>query len=226
MASLYNVSTSITAEDAMYIRKILERSTTPETLAYTEDFDKQIDIILTVQQASFNAAPEERVIPLGRPREPKNLYEAKHAYCSDHARTIDKTLRMLGFNARFVSIYAKENGHSFLSTITTASSAERVHSHALVEVLTSKGWMIIDTRRRWISLTKDSTPVSLRDLQHNGYAHYQWSASFVEAPWPLLMQDFYILYGFYSRHGQFYAPYTRYIPDIHWPDFLVTNLID
>lgn len=223
--AIYNVPTKITHNDAVFIQKILnEANADTNSLQYSGDFDEQIALIKTVQQSAFQTAPINRSIAQDNPREPENLYYSSHAYCFDRARYIDKALRFLGFQARYAGIFEDEANYNVLETITTPSSKTRVQSHAVVEVLTAKGWMIVDTRTLWISLTKNNEPVSLKSLQNKSYDAFTWSTTIKDEPWPLLKEKFHVFYGLYSRHGRFYPPYTQYIPDINWQAFIGQNL--
>jgi hypothetical protein len=225
-AYAYNVSKTITSADISYIDKILQQSgTNIDALMRPSQasFSDEVKIIRAVQSSAFTTAPKVALIALNSPREPKNLYGTDAAYCGDRARYIDKTLRHLGFTTRYASLYFNSDERSFISTMLTKSSLNDVDSHALVEVLTSKGWLIVDTRRHWISLTAAQQPISLEALSDKPLDYFAWSNN-KEEGWPLLNRHYYIIYELYSRHGQFYAPYTKYIPDIHWTGFIKHNL--
>ena len=129
----------------------------------------------------------------------------------------------MGFNVRYASLYFNSDDRNFFSTMLTKSSLRDVDSHALVEVLTSKGWLIVDTRRHWISLTAAQQPISLTTLHDKPLNYFEWKNN-KEEGWPLLDKNYYIIYELYSRHGLFYAPYTKYIPDINWRGFIKHNL--
>lgn len=223
--AIYNVSGVVTKQDGVYIQKILEEAGhNPEAIRKTEKFDEQIQAILAIQGAAFHTTPDVELITLDTPREPENLYFAKAAYCGDRARFIDKALRWAGFESRFVSVYENEPDHSFFSTMLAKADGKRGMSHALVEVKTAKGWMIVDTRKFWISLTKDGDVIDLRELRRKKREAFVWSELSREDKYWLLDRDYYIFYGLYSRHGRFYAPYTKYIPDVNWPEFLYYNV--
>lgn len=216
-----NVNEHITDEDRFFIEKITGLTDVEgEQSASSNNFSRQIQLIHKIQEAVFAAAPEEKPILRGYLREPKNLYETGYGYCGDRARTLLKALRLYGLNTRFVSLFAVEPGRSKWETFLTVSDPQNSLSHALVEVETAKGWMAIDTRNHWLALTDDNRPISLADLKNGAYVRYQWNALSKEEAWPLLKQPFYIVYGLYSRHGQFYPPFIKYLPDINWPSFM------
>jgi len=220
----HNVDQTITSEDKIYIEKIMTEAekNTPVSDYAMAPFEQQRTLIQAIQYAAFYTAPEKGLIPMGHPREPKNLYETNAAYCSDRSRFMEKALRFYGLKTRFASLYEKKRGGNILSTLLTKGN-DGAHSHAVVEVKTAKGWMVIDSRTHWISLTSNNEPVSLKTLQTMTRAgHWPlWSTLLHDDMFPLMKQDFYILYGLYSRHGRFYAPYTPYMPDLDFPQFML-----
>jgi hypothetical protein len=219
---LHDVNNTITDDDRFYIRKILERThNNPETLKNTDKFDEQIQTILSIQNSAFDATPNAGQMPLDRPREPKNLAASDTAYCNDRARYLDKAFRLYGFETRYASLYAKISGKVFLQTFLTLGT-KGAFSHALLEVKTQKGWIVVDTRNRWISLDRNNQPHSLIELQNAARSGFwpAWSSLSKEKPYELLNDEFYIIYGLYSRHGRFYPPYTPYIPDIDFQEFV------
>lgn len=221
----HDVDTTITDDDRFYIRKILEKThNNPESMRNTDSFDEQIQTILAIQNSAFDATPNAGQMPLDQPREPKDLEASDTAYCNDRARYLDKTFRLYGFETRYASLYSKIPGKIFLQTFLTLG-VKGAFSHALIEVKTAKGWIVVDTRNRWISLDQDNQPHSLHDLQNAAETKIWplWSPLSKEQPYALLNDEFYILYGLYSRHGRFYPPYTPYIPDIDFQEF-VKNL--
>ena len=224
----HGVDTRITDQDRLYIAKILQE---PEKAAdgFTrpQNFSEEIDTILRIQNAIFDTAPDVKLIPLGYSREPEDLYTVKSGYCGDRARTLDKALRLYGFETRYASLYGKNPDKNFFQTLLSSGDIE-APSHALVEVKTSKGWMAVDTRTHWIALDQAELPHGMQSMQKSAALHFwpAWSSRSAEPPYKIFQQEFYILYGFYSRHGQFYAPYTPYIPDIDYKQFWINFVPD
>ena len=79
--------------------------------------------------------------------------------------------------------------------------------------------MLVDSVQPWIVLPPNEHVVNLDNW--NAYKNAIWQ---YDMPYPLLYQDFIKIYGLYSRHGQYYPPFTPYIPDIDWRMFLVENI--
>src|SRR3546814_13565188 len=93
-------------------------------------------------------------------REPKDLYAGQSGECYDRSRSIEKLLRLAGFEARHVSVYSVTDGSSVLGVLLTPGTS----SHAVSEVLTQRGWMLVDSNARWIGL-KASQPISAEEIK-------------------------------------------------------------
>ena len=213
----HRVSEKLTIEDKTYIAKILEEAGYDyQSFINPTTFDAQLDAILSVQKSGFHTAKETgRTGDLNSAREPKNLYAVSAAYCGDRARYMDKAFRLLGLESRFVSLYEKQDGKNIFQTLLSRGG-QGTQSHALLEVKTNKGWLIVDSRHQWLSVTDSGDVISLA----NWSKEQSWSSKYSsQEPYPLLEKDFYKIYGLYSRHGKFYPPFTPYIPDISWGEF-------
>ena len=223
IAYFYNVPKRISSQDISYIEKMIsEAGYNPDDFRNPQNFEDEINCILAVQAAVFKASPDIELIPKGTPREPRDLYEARYGYCSDRARTMDKAYRHFGLPCLYVSLFRNHPDYSFLQILLMKGDEKyKNHSHALLEVKTSKGWIAVDTRSRWISLTPDYRPLSLQAMQKfKAVSDEKWSDKCTEAPYKSFNFPFYIAYGLYSRHGLFYPPYIKGLPNINWIEFL------
>lgn len=226
LGALSQISTRVTPQDKAALERMYAANGTPvlgqEEKAGT--FEGQITQIRAVQEAVLKASPILQKIPAGTPREPENLLEAGHGQCSDRARSILKGLQAMGYDVRFAAIYSFDQ--SFMPPEQLARKVDDVRSHALVEVLTSKGWLFVDTNEPWISLDQNGEAVSLAKWQKiKDRADFEWSKSNKgQIYWLMKSQDLMVIYGLYSRHGLFYPPYTPYIPDIDWRELIQTRL--
>ena len=84
-------------------------------------------------------------------------------------------------------------------------------SHAVTEVKTSRGWMLVDSNVEWIALTRMNEPVNADDVGKHAIEFNDLPIAYKQPYWAIR--------GLYSRRGQLYPPYN-YIPDVNWPDFL------
>lgn len=199
---------TITKEDVYYINKIMNNI---EVYKEIKTFNDEIKYINKVQNTVIeltNLAIGS--IPINMSREPKDIYMTKIGACVERSRTIEKILRYSGFKIRHIAIYSTENTDSALISLFTP----KIASHSLSEVLTSKGWMLIDSATLWIALNKNNNPISIEKLQNNIMLELKQKPTE-----PVLTQEFTFLYGLYSRHGKFYYPYNM-IPDIEYNEFL------
>jgi len=215
----HDVSTEVTPEDKTYAGLILTKAGyDPATLgAGNQDFEAQVRTVLAVQDAVLKAAPDNRGLPFGSDREPKDLLEHGYGLCYDRSRAIEKILGWLGFTTRHVAVYSTAES-SALSALVTP----QVASHAVTEVRTQKGWMLIDSNARWIGLDAERTPVSLGDIQATGLR--SWAADNRDPIDKIFRSSFIQIRGLYSRHGYFYRPFTP-VPDFSLRQ-LLSNVTD
>lgn len=211
-----NVPQHITEEDAAYIRKTIEDAGYDFESLGRSSFAEEIKTVRAVQDAIIKQTPEQNLIPHRQSREPKDLYGRGYALCGDRSRFLHKALRFLGFEARYASLYdTSQISSPVLALLSTDKS--KVRSHAMIEVKTSKGLMMVDSVTNWIGLGADETVYSFEEWQnHPAKNQMQWAAQDGELYY-LLNDDFTYIYGLYSRHGQFYPPYLP-LPDINWAE--------
>ena len=215
LLSYNDVSTKVTPDDAIYAERILRETGHAELVgqARPASFDGQVETILAVQDAVLSIAPDNQGIPFGRPRELRDLYQERSGLCFDRSRAIEKILTSLGFEVRHAAVYSTRDISRLRAFLTP-----RTQSHALTEVKTDRGWLVIDSNRRWIGLTRDGTPVDLDALRETK-AKQAWDSRLKEPMSTILSGPFSYLFGLYSRHGRFYPPYTP-IPDADWRQVL------
>jgi transglutaminase-like putative cysteine protease len=217
---VHNVPTTPDATDKREIEALLIQAGAPELLAGkagAPTYEEQISQIRKVQSIILEAAPENNGIPRKETREPADLIAANAGLCYDRSRTIEKTLRLMGYEARHISIY-KIADNSVLKTLLTPMAS----SHAITEVLTDKGWLVVDSNRRWISTDKNGKPVSIKHMRQIAQSSTEdfWLPENADEQRPKIYDSpFIALLGLYSRHGEFYPPMTP-MPDINWAEFL------
>ena len=208
---VHDVPTTVTANDRAYARRILEAAGhAGDAAAYGDlaNFENQIQAVLAVQDAVLKATPKSEGLPLGQPREPQDLFVAGKGLCFDRSRVIEKLLAHLGLEQRHLSVFSTKDGSSKL----TALLGDTTKSHALTEVRTSKGWMLVDSNARWIGLDANRQPVAAGALHDASVAGGPWAADSTAPINRIFAGEFTYLIGLYSRHGGFYWPYTP-VPD-------------
>jgi hypothetical protein len=216
----HDVPTSVTAEDERYAALILAQAGyDPARIQSdaTPDFEAQVRTVVAVQDAVLTLAPHNRGIALGEEREPKDLFEEKTGLCYDRSRVIEKILTWLGLETRHVAIYSTAHDSTLQALLKP-----QVASHAVSEVRTAKGWMLVDSNARWIGLDASRNAVSLDDIQSTGLR--SWATEARDPIDKIFTGPFIRIRGLYSRHGRFYPPFTP-IPDYNLRE-LVSNVID
>jgi hypothetical protein len=219
VAALHNVPKEPTTEDRRYIALMLEEAGAGTVLErHPSGFAEQVAAILAVQRAVLAASPGTNEIPLGSRREPADLYRARFGNCFDRSRAIEKALEAIGLPTRHANVYSTaENGSALLALVTPG-----IESHAVTEVLTDRGWLVVDPLQPWIGLDAEGRPVSLEGLQERIFDPPAWSDQVKARPNPIFEKSFTYVIGLYSRHGRFFPPMTP-VPDVNWPD-LIRNL--
>ncbi|HUF05629.1 MAG TPA: transglutaminase domain-containing protein [Aridibacter sp.] len=208
----HGVSNEVTEADRESVPRYVTESVQIEPAA---DLSKDIELIKKVQDSVLNVAPVNKGIPYGQPREPKDLLEAKQGLSFDRSRVIEKILRAYGYETRHVFIYStKRTGSSVRSFITPGAP-----SHAVSEVWTANGWLVVESNDRWISLDSEGNPREMEEIVKTSGpgGGIEWKD---EAP--KIYKELYpytFVYGLYSRHGEFYPPYNP-IPDVNYGELL------
>ena len=211
IAILTNVDTSLTEEDEEYIRLIgaevpIARDIDYANASYSQQIDGISKVISYFDERTKNIKDE--ATPVGMTREPKDWYRNPTGVCYDLTRVMGKLLRYYGFEVRHVAVYSTQTTGSALVAFAT----RRNPSHAVLEVLTQRGWIFIDTHPRTVALTPDGEPVSTSGAR-SMVAGSSQSAKYHS----IFTGPYFLVYGLYSRHGMLYPPFNS-LPDVSWGD--------
>ncbi len=209
--SYHAVDNALTEEDRQYILRYLsDVKSLPQNPTYSDEYE----YIVAVQRSVLNIAPKNDGLPWGQKREPKEVYLAKTGLCYDRSRVIEKILRYSGFETRHVSMYSKEITDSAIKSLITPG----VSSHAVTEVLTQRGWLVVDSNAPWVSTDTNNQPVSIGNIQKSlaNAVPIKWNK---KPPTSIYFKPFTFVFGLYSRHGYFYPPYN-FVPDINYGEFV------
>lgn len=210
VAALHNVPLRLTANDRQILNEWFAGNSLPTGLG-NAPYALQIAAIKDVQALALEEIRRGHGIAPGQSREPGAALAVGEGECYDRTRFLEKTLKYAGLPTRHASVYLNPENLGPLRLLTKTGAP----SHAVTEVLTARGWLIVDSNNEWLGLAADSTPVSLESIHGN--------TSFL-TPLPAAEAAFYrpgtvIYYGLYSRHGGFFPPFNR-IPDISWRELL------
>lgn len=204
-----SVDNSLTVEDVTYIKLFHPEVVDGSLLDYAE----QLKFINSVLVLVSSITSDYSGIPLNQSREPKDLYLRKSGLCYDRSRVIEKILRFNKFNIRHVSVFSLDG---FTSKIK-ALFRRGISSHAVSEVETKKGWMLLGSNNVWMAQMQNGDPLSASDIQSKIRSGEEMS--WLHPPHTSIYDaDFIFFYGLYSRHGRFYPPFNP-IPDINYSEF-------
>lgn len=215
---MHNIAKTSDKEDLRYIAKYLDELPAEYSEWLNSDFQKfefskQILLAQAIQYAVLNRNPIGKGIPKNTSRNPKDLYLFPGGECYDRSFVMEKIFTHLQIPNRHVSVFADVPKLSKWQEWLTPG----LRSHALTEIKTQKGWMIVEPNARWIGLTKDNQPMSIKKKDKT-----EWLL-----PPPPSLNIFYnrpctYIYGVYSRHGRFFPPFNA-IPDYRLQE-LIYNL--
>ena len=225
-----SVDNSITEKNSCYIKKILDEGQVPQ-LRENPRYEDQLAFIRDIQHAILQFVPYEeqkKGLPKYENREPENIYKykGKLGACYDRSRLIEKTLRKHGFTTR----------HVFIMSTKKPCGILKGRSHAVSEVLTKEGWLVVDSNDDWVPLDIQNHPYSMKSIKNElGILWPKWEKPIRHDMKKICSEPFMFLYGLYSRHGGFYPPFRCYcrwrdkkhyicFPDINWDEFLYNCL--
>ncbi len=203
-----NVPTRVTQLDMEVFRTTLNLKKPAGPLTYAQE----IELIRSVQELIFHKVPIGVPIPEYASREPAELFKQNSGLCYDRSRTYDKVFTWLGFESRHIYILYPEHPVtgarlSFLQAIISRG----INSHAVTEVKTSRGWILVDSNSVWTSVAADGSPIDADHL-------YEQAVQLPGMP-GYFNRPYWAIRGLYSRRGQFYWPYITY-PELNWVDFI------
>ena len=208
---LNSVNVSVTDDDEKYIKLLdAEISLLPRRNYAASSYQEQLEVISRVASYLDRETRNTKLqgIPEGMEREPKDWYSNRTGVCYDLARVTEKILRYHGFDVRHVAVYStKETGSALISFIT-----RRNPSHAVLEVLTDRGWMLVDPSSGTVGVSQAGDPISARDV-HSRKDTVASSSRFHV----IFAGPYFLVYGLYSRHGMLYPPFNV-LPDVSWTE--------
>ncbi len=208
----FEFNDEITSEDRIYADSLLLGCGLDLRNPAPADFSKQIQQISEVQKCVIQYLKAGEGIPMNHSRNVRDLFRGKNGLCYDLSYTMEKIFRMKGYQIRHAALYHKK-GKNSISTFFSSS----VSSHAICEVKTAKGWMIVDSVFPFLGL-RNNEPVDIETLNQmvvNGTLNTSEFNNFSD----FYMEDNLYIYGLYSRHGRFFSPYN-FIPDYQFQQLL------
>jgi hypothetical protein len=207
LAFATNVDTEVTEADEVTFTTILNLERPTARLEY----EAELALISRVQRLVLAKAPDGEGVPEYQRREPADLFRFGSGSCYDRSRTFDKLFAWLGFETRHVFlVFSEDPVTSERTPVWRSLVTSRSPSHAVTEVKTKAGWLVVDSNSAWISLNVRQEPVPAEDIGRRLH-------EFADVP-AYFRTPHVAIRGLYSRRGQLYPPFIPY-PDVNWRDF-------
>ena len=198
-----SVSKSI-SEDDKYITKLLE---VDKECLKINSYEQEIKCIKAIQVSQLNLISGKdcrgKNINLGS----KEVINLNTACCFDRSRITEQALQIYGFKVRHIHLNWTSN-RGYLNLLVP-----NTNTHAVSEVLTSKGWLGVDSNEAFVLLDNNNNPNTYEKAILNGVINSHSKQNFYKNKMTYII-------GLYSRNGTFFEPYIPYVPEINFNDFL------
>jgi hypothetical protein len=206
------VDTTVTDTD----RAVIAHLDVDDQCGELNSYPAELNCIEAVQEALFSRHPQ--VADAFRKGETGHRiadYDARgYGSCYDRATFIEQALRHYGFDVRRVAIFEAQS-------MPLKYLKPGISSHALSEVKTSRGWMLVESLEPMLGVDEDGVTYSIADLREGLKAGTIDDETF-DGP---ISGDFFegrfiYVYGLYSRHGYFFEPHLP-VPEVDWSKFRI-----
>lgn len=203
-----NVPTNLSSEDIEVFEKNFARFKNARAGINPE---AEIQLVREIQRVVLQKIPFGPGIPEYSAREPADVLKRDTGLCYDRSRLFDKLYLWAGFETRHVYIlYRSAASEKYFESLLISFFMPRSESHAVTEVKTSRGWVLVDSNDAWISVNRNGGIVSIDHIWRHG-------ADFDQIP-DYFLRPFWAIRGLYSRRGHLYRPYFPY-PQLNWRVF-------
>lgn len=230
---ILNASLKNNRNDKMYIEYFLRDWKMTGALPVVHNsFDNQIAFISRLQDSTLVQFENGEIAPENS-ASIEYLYSNRKGLCFNRSFLQEKILRYAGFKTRHLYVYFSEDS---AETKTEDVFNRRLMSHAMFEVKTKKGWMVVGTNGNWMALDKSGNPMTLGVVREKLMNN---TLSLAKSPTKGVMffnqlpvkHNFKFLYGVYSRHGGYLesgpaeqflqrSALRRGLPDYNLQEFL------
>ncbi|HWA74818.1 MAG TPA: transglutaminase domain-containing protein [Polyangiaceae bacterium] len=203
---LTRVNERLTAQDQTALESL---GVVPACREAKGNFVQEIACFRLVQQRLLERVPDLHCVHSwgAVSHEPADVLARHKGCCYSRSRVIEKALRLAGYETRHLSLYRRTHAVGLVDVFWPNQS-----SHSTSEVLTSRGWVVVDSNNQYVPVSEDGVPftsLTLRDRAEKGGA--------AALPLAFMEGKYHVIYGLYSRHGGFYRPFVP-LPDIAWKD--------
>ncbi|MEP0944417.1 MAG: transglutaminase domain-containing protein [Rhizobiaceae bacterium] len=156
-------------------------------------------------QGAVQAIGTERCTDKKDSVEPGEFLKRGYGCCNDRARFIEKAARHYGFETRHVFLIEPKWG-AWSNALPLGQG-----SHATSEVKTSRGWLGVDANHPFILVDQNNHPLTyILAMDKPGELGME--------PLGFYSQELDIIYGLYSRHGNFHGT------NFPGPEFVISEV--
>ncbi len=173
-------------------------------------FEDQVKQLQLLSETLLDSFPQGVAVPKNQNRSLRALLKNKEGQCYDRSYVFEAILRTKGAQTRHAYVFETHSDESALQLLRK----KKVKTHAVSEVKTKKGWIVVDPNVDWISLSATGEPKSLDCICENRES-IQWDQPIFGDHIQLYSGNCRVVYGLYSRHGRFFAPFNP-IPDVNF----------
>ncbi len=208
--SANGVDTTVTDQD----REIIAKLGVDDSCGQIDDHGDEMECISQVQAAIYERYPSTRdAFVKGVTDHRVADYDARgYGSCYDRATFIEQALRHYGFDVRRVAIFKSQS--SPLNYLKPG-----IRSHALSEVKTSKGWMVVESIDPLLGVDRRGRIYTMGDIRQGLREGSIDDDTFgLAIPEDFFDGEFVYVYGLHSRHGYFFEPHLP-VPEIDWAHF-------
>ena len=131
-------------------------------------------------------------------------YNNRKGFCYDRSVLMEKILSYYRFPFRhiYLSFGSGDSKPSLFDLLKKSTT-----SHALFEVKTVNGWMAVGSNANWIGITPDGKLLTITDVREKlqrGTMALKYKFDNTRVFWKEKGSNFTVVYGLYSRHGDFF----------------------
>ena len=202
-------SIELSQQDKIYLRQFLndwQISVIPQEVH--KSFESEFNFISAIQDRVLSNVTGQQV-PHAFFGNVRYYYQSRQGICYDRAVLLEKFLLLYHFPFRHVYLYFGDKMNPSLSDFFKTN----LKSHAALEVKTLKGWMSIGTNANWLGVGGSQKLLDFYDLRRElvatkGVPRLQKTPSIGTPFWKVPGYQYAIIYGVYSRHGDFFTEDT------------------
>jgi len=169
-----------------------------------KDFNSELNFISTVQDSVIAEIKHEEINHkfFG---DVSFYYKNRKGYCYDRSVLMEKFFAYYHFPFRHAYVYFGD--HNSAPGVFNIFK-KNLPSHALTEVKTSKGWMVLGSNSNWLGIDSSGNLLTIGKLRQEMLLHrLNLRAKPFIGMQPVWMRESSLnyIYGIYSRHGDFFS---------------------